>query len=239
MPYCRSIWIEFYKETPEKTNEVVHNIENQIKSLSPTVITKDSQIIEVKHELFLTMVDGKVVKTLTNTSSCSVCTICNATPKQMNDLQKITARPENDSAFKYGLSTLHAWIRCMEMILHISYHLEFQKWSATTQEHKELKKMKKKLVQKRFREELGLHIDKPRQGSGNSNDGNTARRFFYNACITDDITGVDIQLIRMIHIILQALSSGIMIDAEKFGNYALETAKLYVEKYKWYYIPKY
>lgn len=41
----------------------------------------------------------------------------------------------------------------------------------------------------------------------------------------------------MIHIILQALSSGIMIDAEKFGNYALETAKLYVEKYKWYYMP--
>ena len=34
------------------------------------------------------------------------------------------------------------------------------------------------LVQKRFREKLGLIIDKPRQVSGNTNDGNTARSFF-------------------------------------------------------------
>lgn len=27
---------------------------------------------------------------------------------------------------QYGLSTLHAWIRCMEMILHISYNLSFK-----------------------------------------------------------------------------------------------------------------
>lgn len=95
----------------------------------------------------------------------------------MNDLTKVTARIENEDAFKYGLSTLHAWIRSMEMILHISYNLGFQKWSASTPENKKIKEEKKKYVQTRFRELLGLHIDKPRQGSGNSNDGNTARIF--------------------------------------------------------------
>lgn len=35
----------------------------------------------------------------------------------------------------------------------------FEKWSATTNENKDLKKQKKAYVQRRFREELGLNID--------------------------------------------------------------------------------
>jgi hypothetical protein len=33
-------------------------------------------------------------------------------------------------------------------------------------------------IQTEFRKKLGLIIDVPKQNSGNSNDGNTARRFF-------------------------------------------------------------
>lgn len=235
--YCRPISIEMCKETPEKTKEVVQNIESQIKSLLPTFINCGTHELEISHELLLTMVDGKVVKTLTNTTSCAVCTICNASPKQMNDIPSTIKRTENENALQYGMSTLHAWIRCMEMILHLSYNLDFQKWSAISKEHQVLKKCKKKLVQKRFREELGLIIDKPRQGSGNSNDGNTARRFFSNAEVSAEITGIDVQLIRMLYNILQALSCGVMIDGENYNKYALQIANLYVEKYKWYYMP--
>jgi predicted NUDIX family NTP pyrophosphohydrolase len=53
---------------------------------------------------------------------------------------------------------------------YISYNLSSQKWSASTPENKRSKEEKKRLVQRRFREELGLHIDQPRQGTGNSND---------------------------------------------------------------------
>lgn len=76
----------------------------------------------------MTMIDGKVAQVLTETPSSSKCTVCGATPRQMNDLMKVTARTENEDAFKYGLSTLHAWIRSMEMILRISYNLGFDKW---------------------------------------------------------------------------------------------------------------
>ena len=93
------------------------------------------------------------------------------------------------------------------------------------------------MVQKRFREELGLIIDKPRQVSGNTNDGNTARRFFYNASCSAEITGVDENLIKRFYIILQALSSDVMINAESFGSYAVETARIYVTNYGWYYMP--
>ena len=92
-------------------------------------------------------------------------------------------------------------------------------------------------MQKRFREELGLIIDKPRQVSGNTNDGNTARRFFYNASCSAEITGVDENLIKRFYIILQALSSDVMINAESFGSYAVETARIYVTNYGWYYMP--
>lgn len=69
--------------------------------------------------------------------------------------------PENEDAFQYGLSTLHAWIRFMVLIyyiykpfLHISYNLSFKKWSATIPENKTSKEEKKKCVQRRFRNEL-------------------------------------------------------------------------------------
>ena len=46
----------------------------------------------MKHELFLTMIDCKVAQVLTHTPSGSTCTICGATPRQMNDLTKVTSR---------------------------------------------------------------------------------------------------------------------------------------------------
>ena len=92
-------------------------------------------------------------------------------------------------------------------------------------------------MQKHFREELGLIIDKPRQVSGNTNDGNTGRRFFYNASCSAEITGVDENLIKRFYIILQALSLGVMINAESFGSYAVETARIYVTNYGWYCTP--
>lgn len=40
---------------------------------------------------------------------------------------------------------------------------------------------KKKIVQEKFRREYSLLIDMPKQQTGNTNDGNTARKFFRKA----------------------------------------------------------
>lgn len=48
---------------------------------------------------------------------------------------------------------------------------------------------KKALVQKLLREKMGLIVDVPRPGSGNSNDGNTARRFFDSPKLAANLTG--------------------------------------------------
>ena len=55
---------------------------------------------------------------------------------------------------------------------------------------------KKRIIQNKFIEELGLRVDFPRQGgSGTSNDGNTARRAFKHFDLFSSITGIDKELI--------------------------------------------
>jgi len=96
----------------------------------------------------------------------------------MNNFNKLSEKVEVVENFKYGLSSLHAWIRFMECILHIAYRLDFCKWSARSIEEKEQMKSAKGRIQKLFKDKTGLLIDYPKQEAGSSNDGNTARRFF-------------------------------------------------------------
>lgn len=48
---------------------------------------------------------------------------------------------------------------------------------------------RKKSIQDKFRDKLGLIVDSIKPGYGTTNDGNTARRFFNNPQISAEITG--------------------------------------------------
>lgn len=74
-------------------------------------------------------------------------------------------------------------------------------------------------------------------GKGNTNDGNTARRFFRNPEKSCEITGIDIHLFKRFGNILSVLSSGHHINIEAFEVYALDTAKLFIHLYPRYYMP--
>jgi len=74
-------------------------------------------------------------------------------------------------------------------------------------------------------------------GAGTTNDGNTARKFFKNAETSAIITGLDVRLIQRFANILYAISSHHEINSKTFKSYTLETAKLYVSLYPWYYMP--
>lgn len=85
---------------------------------------------------------------------------------------------------------------------------------------------------------MGLIVDKPKAGgSGTSNDGNTARKFFDNPGTSSDVTGIDKNLLERCATILQALGSGYNINAAKFGQFAIETARQIIQTYPWYYLP--
>lgn len=74
---------------------------------------------------------------------------------------------------------------------------------------------------------MSLLVDIPKQGgSGTTNDGNTARRFFEDPKTSSEITGIDVRLIEALAVLLKSLSSGFEIDSKAFGLKALCTARL-------------
>ncbi|XP_050337642.1 uncharacterized protein LOC126763916 [Bactrocera neohumeralis] len=205
--------------------------------LKCTEYLRSGQKINVEHKLQLTMVDGKVCNALSQTSSAK-CYICQAKSKEMNDIDKCLQKAVHKEHYEFGLSPLHSYIRFFEYFIHVSYRLDIKKWQIRSAEDKTQFMEKKIQVRNKFRSEMGLIVDMPKTGgSGTSNDGNTARRFFNNAGLASQITGVDEELILRCAALLQAMSSGYKINADKFKQFALETAKGLVEKYPWFYLP--
>lgn len=93
----------------------------------------------------------------------------------------------------------------MEYFLHLSYRLEIKKWQVRGQNVQAMK-IRKNQIQKRFKVETGLIVDKPKPGgSGTSNDGNTARRFFSDPKKTAAITGLDVTALERCGTILQVI----------------------------------
>lgn len=222
---CRLLKFDFVKESKEKILLEIESIKKEIEKLRPSEVEVSGKKFRVKHNLLCTMVDGKVCQALTDTSSSNY-TICKATPKEMNDLEKVKERVVNISAYQYGLQTLHAWIRFMECVLHVSYRIAFKKWICKDIEHKELLKKSKTQIQNELRKKLGILVDVTKQGCGSINDGNTARIFFRNFKVVSEITGFDKDLIKKFYVILQVLASGDAIDTDKFKKYTFEAANI-------------
>lgn len=234
---CRPIHIQLAKETTELAIRERDYLEDQIQNLKPTEIIKNGRKIRISYTMLLTMVDGKVCSSLTETKSSARCYICKAKPTQMNNLKAVKRLPLDVDNCKFGLSTLHAWIRFMEYLLKIAYRLKLKKWAPRGADKLAMLKRKRE-IQKRFKVELGLHIDKPRAGgNGTSNTGNVARRFFNNANKVASITGLNPTVIKRCGTILQVMASGIKVNTAAFGTLCAETARLCIKLYGWYHLP--
>lgn len=207
---CRPIHIQMATETAELAIRERDYLARQIEMLEPTKLVKNGRKICVRYNMLLTMVDGKICSALTETKAAARCYVCKATPKQMNNVDKISNLHVDESAFQFGLSILHAWIRFLEYFLKVSYRLEVKKW-APRGANKEAMLKRKAMIQQRFKVELGLHVDKPRAGgSGTSNTGNVARRFFENAVAVAEITGLNLPAIQRCGTILQVIMVNII-----------------------------
>lgn len=229
--FCRPIKFKYLKETKELVQSEVDLVKQEINALLPTKCLVNGKEIEVIHRLHLTMCDGRVTQFVTDTKSSATCTICQKNPKDFRNTEEECDVEEN---YQYGLSPLHARIRFMEFILHMSYDLSFTDEGVRNNPDNKQKRLEEKYrIQEEFRRQLGLIIDTPKQGFGSTNDGNTARRFFEYPDITADITKVDVEIIKRFKTILNVLSCGLPINAEKFGTYAEQTEILLNEKYAW------
>ena len=111
------------------------------------------------------------------------------------------------------------------MLTDISYRIEVQKWLISSAEDQVKVSAKKKLVHDRFKAELGLRIDEPKRGAGNTNHGNLARRAFEQEEKFAKICELDESLMHRFYMILVAISCKHPIDPNKFQTYCHDTAK--------------
>lgn len=218
--FCRPIRIRFVKESADIINEEIAYVDHSYNSLEATNVVVNGNPCYVKHKMLLTMVDGKVCNAASDTKSTLRCFICGATSKDFNNLHQ--PKEIRKETLRFGLSILHARIRLFESLLHLAYKLPVRRWRIQIEE---LVKKEKKRIQEDFRLKMGLIVDVPKPGYGNTNDGNTSRRFFADPHLAAKITGLAINLIFRFKVILEAISSGLSIDTLKFGEYAMETAK--------------
>lgn len=235
--YCRPIKFFFGKETAEVTRSEVRKIEEQIEKLLPTEVNVNNLVINITTKMVLSMIDGKVCNSLSSNTSTSTCYLCKAKPRDMNSPNSISGKSVDKNFLSFGLSPLHSWIRFFECLIHISYKLDLKTWQARGEENKLLVEERKRHIQERFRMELGLLIDMPKQQAGNTNDGNTARKFFRNADISAQITQINLELIVKFRVILETINCGYEIDLLKFDKFLTETRALYLKEYSWYPMP--
>ncbi|XP_067635469.1 zinc finger protein 91-like [Eurosta solidaginis] len=121
---CRPILFKYEKESSELIKATVSDIKNQIAKLEPTIIEiEERNVITIKHDFLLTMVDGKVFNLITNTTSTMKCPICK---KSQKDLENRDDSITDELNYEYGISPMHARIRCMEFVLKLAYTLPQQ-----------------------------------------------------------------------------------------------------------------
>ena len=115
--------------------------------------------------------------------------------------------------------------------------MKVRSFYAKTSEQKELVKERKTIIQRRFREELSLFVDMPKQGFGNTNDGNTARRALEESNTFSEITGADVDIISRLKTVLKAVCSGYDLDSSSFQQYCSDTTDKIPSEYNWYVMP--
>lgn len=140
--YCRPIRLQYAKETTELSLNEEMYISQQINQLTSYIHDKGA----VKFSMNFTMIDGKICNVVSETSSMT-CYVCKSKILQMNNLERIKNLVVDPSNYRYlynvnskvimryfiillfyrfGLSTLHAYIGCFECLLHVSYRLDFK-----------------------------------------------------------------------------------------------------------------
>ena len=235
--FCRPLKLEFAKETKEISINEEDLIKKQISELNPYSFELNGSKFLINFDIELTMLDGKAINALTGTKSTNVCNVCNAKPSEMNNLELIRKKDVNLKNLKYGLSTLHCWIRTFEFLLHISYKIPTKSYYSRSQDAKDSVNAQKNKVRSEFRSRANLHVDMPKQGSGNSNCGNTARTAFADSKMFSMVTGIGEDLIIRLRVILKAISCGTELNIQNFKEYCWKTSEILVQNFPWYNIP--
>lgn len=110
--------------------------------------------------MYLTMLDGKAINSLTNTNSSQTCYLCKSKPTEMNDLSNSKHSNISTDYLQYDLTTMHAWMKFLECVLNISYKLELKKPNIRniSTEQAEVIEKRRKMVHNKLHTTLGIRM---------------------------------------------------------------------------------
>lgn len=237
--FCRPIILEFIKETKEIVLKTKEEVELEFSNLKPVQVElSEEKSVSVSFDFVMSMIDGKILTFITGTSSMQCCPICGASPNKMNDKKELEKGfPSRLETLQYGISPLHAWMRFLECLLHISYRIQFKQWRVT-KEFRDVYQTRKQEVMKKLYESFGVRVDEPRAGgSGNSTTGNVCRRLFSDPELLSNVLEIDRELVVRFKNILITINCQQPVNPQKVDVYARETYRYYLSCYAWYKIP--
>lgn len=212
-------------------------IKDEEEEMVPTVI-----LVDVFFHVQQTVINPTMVSAITANNVGNSCHICCSKPdpfdqRQLNAAALQAPSAVNPESFKHILSPLHAWVISFECLIHLACFLPQGSWNNRTDIATRVTQRKTD-IQRGFKNELGLVVDKPRSGvTVSTNEANTAKKAFQSEEEFSRITGVDQGLIHRFNVILSTLSSEYEINTEEFGLYCQTTSELFNALYHWFNMP--
>lgn len=163
------------------------------------------------------------------------CHICCSNPQTVNQFP--TPIIPNPDAHRYVLSSNHAWVTCFETLVTLGSLLPQDSWIGRGDVNAQVAQRKLD-IQKAFRKELNIIIDKPKAGfSVSTAEAASAKRAFVAEDEFSRLTGIDRELIHRFGVILTVLSCEYEVLTEEFGEYCLGTADYFMTQYRWFQLP--
>lgn len=234
--FNRPIWLIYAKESDSLVKKVDRELKKLIDNLQPfnIVLSNGAVVAFTKFNFNLTLIDGKVMSILCETSTQS-CPNCNALPKVMKNVENVINKKFKiiESTKRYGFSLLHMQIQMFNSLYNTAAKKITKKArSGQTDAVKE----NKQVIRNRFREKMSLLVDIPNPKGGNTTNGNTARRAFgdvdnFAYCLGFDDDEKEI-IVRVRNILL-ALQSGRQLNMDKLSEYCHESHLIWFELFPW------
>jgi ABC-type multidrug transport system fused ATPase/permease subunit len=224
------IWLLTLILSKVTLREEIAQIKAEIDNLRPMDWSTDDLGFVIRFQGILCLCDGKVVNVLTDNNSSLRCPFCHATPTQMSNPDGIFEILPS-ALNLLCLSILHFGLRSFELLMNIGFIQDFRQWQVRKGSLNEAQySFRKKKIQAAYKLK-GLNIFEPRSdGSGTSNDGNTARRCFDDHEFFAKQCNVPMDLV-FIGIVL---ASGLPIDPDKFSEFCKKTQNIYFDNVSWY-----
>jgi hypothetical protein len=228
--FNRPVSMKFQPESDELTKVTYNNLIHEINNLTIHEYTLPSgKILIIGYKCVVSMVDGKVLKVLTGTSSCQACFICKCKPKDFNNINNLENGmfdPQRD-ALIFGASPLHAWICCYNCFYNVATKKPVQKYYSSTNA----------LVIEKKSEIDSLLLEKLNIVPSAFSTGNVARKSFGNCDVFAECLGFDNEekeLISKMHTILMCFSCHFRISVNKFKEFCRDFFHLWVKKFAWH-----